>query len=185
MILKLKLVCSLDRSDSEYEKRARRSNPDIKHLDSDDDTTASVSSKKKKQPKSTASKRKPSSSRAASPPKKALKKTSGWCLESDSDDDVARYKNATEQIKSAFTKRVADGVVRRTADLTGDLFVELRLYNIKDIRKVQPKDRWEKATLSLKYQADNDAPELVPLREFVRCCKKQFTEEGVFFADKK
>lgn len=84
-----------------------------------------------------------------------------------------------------YSKRVADGVVRRTSQRAGNLFVELKLYRTDDIKGVDPLKRYEKASVALKYQVDQDAPELEHLRIFLKRCKEQFTEEGLFFQDKK
>lgn len=93
--------------------------------------------------------------------------------------------SARTQLTSALTRRVADGVLRRTAQLPGDLFVELRLYNTNDIRGLDPKVRWEKALVALKYQLSADSQEVVQLHKFLKNCKDKFTDEGTFYADKK
>ncbi|XP_049871199.1 uncharacterized protein LOC126370404 [Pectinophora gossypiella] len=104
-------------------------------------------------------------------------------IDSESEDEevIKRSKNA---LQSSYSKRVADGTVRRTAKLNGDLFVELKLYQVADIRHVDVRKRYEKAVLSLKYQADHNAPELQLLQQFLKKCKPKFGTEGYFFADK-
>lgn len=116
----------------------------------------------------------------------ALSTKSGWELDSESDenDNVTR-KPATPTLQSVLTRRVADGVLRRTANLTGDVFIEIKVYNSNDILTVPPKDRWERALISLKYQGKSDCLELNQLKQVLNLCKRQFKNEGTFFADKK
>lgn len=114
----------------------------------------------------------------------AAKKTEeSWrAFDSESEDETI-CKEA--QLKSSYSKRVADGVVRRSIQLEGDLYLDLKLYQVADIKKIDPRKRYEKAVLALKFQADFDSPELGVLRQLLKSCKRSFTEEGVFFADKK
>ncbi|XP_047997745.1 uncharacterized protein LOC125235279 [Leguminivora glycinivorella] len=51
-------------------------------------------------------------------------------------DDEAFAKNCPtpDQLRSSITQRVADGLTRRAADLEGEFFLELRVYNTADIR---------------------------------------------------
>lgn len=107
----------------------------------------------------------------------------GWSLDLDSDDE--RRPSSRSHLVSSLTRRVADGVLRRTIDLKGDSYVELKVYNIKDIEGVDPKNRWERAVVALKYQGDSDSPEFEALKKVVQLCKTKFTAEGTFFADKK
>lgn len=117
----------------------------------------------------------------------AAKKSGGWHLDSDSDDEAAARPRATEdnRLQSVLSRRVADGVLRRAAYLEGNVFIEIKIYNVADIVGVDPKDRWEKAVLNLKYQGDSDAPEQASLKEVVKLCRKQFLDEGKFFSNKK
>lgn len=124
--------------------------------------------------------------KSAEAKKRARPDAGGWDLEFNDDEEIAASRaRAAPSLQSVLTRRVADGNLRRTADLVGDLFVELRLYNTKDIRSVAPRDRWEKSVLSLKYQTDSDSDELDLLRQFIRRVRAEFVEEGTFFADKK
>lgn len=115
----------------------------------------------------------------------AIAVKTGWELDSESDDDNATKKHAPPALLSALTRRVVDGVVRRTTNLNGDVFVDLKIYNTRDIVNVEPKDRWERALVSLKYQGEADSPELAHLKKVVKLCKGKFKNEGIFFADKK
>lgn len=103
-------------------------------------------------------------------------------LDSESEDEVICK---TPELRSSYSKRVADGVVRRSIKLEGDLYLDLKLYQVADIKDVEPRKRYEKAVLALKYQADFNSPQLGLLRQLLKRCKTSFTEEGFFFADKK
>ncbi|XP_063830909.1 uncharacterized protein LOC135080155 [Ostrinia nubilalis] len=119
--------------------------------------------------------------------KRKRARADGWELELDDEEDVeaSRARAAPGRLQSVLTRRVADGNLRSTASLPGDLFVELRLYNAKDIRSVAPKDRWEKSVLALKYQTDSDAEEVNLLRQFIKRARAEFVEEGTFFPNRK
>lgn len=113
----------------------------------------------------------------------AKKPEESWrALDSESEDDVICKE---PQLRSSYSKRVADGVVRRSVQLEGDLYLDLKLYQVADIKDVDPRKRYEKAVLALKYQANFDSPQLGLLRQLLKHCKSSFTEEGFFFADKK
>jgi hypothetical protein len=73
--------------------------------------------------------------------------------------------------------------VRRTSQLSGDLFLELKLYNVNDIKSVPPKDRWEKALVNLKIQLDSNSPGVFNINKALKLCNEHFTEEGVFYRD--
>lgn len=109
--------------------------------------------------------------------------SSGWEL-SDSEDEATPPKKAP-LLQSALTRRVAGGVLRRCANLEGDVFVEVKIYNTNEILNVPPANRWEKAVVSLKYQGESDSPELAPLKTVLKLCRNRFTQEGTFFANKK
>ncbi|RVE42695.1 hypothetical protein evm_012662 [Chilo suppressalis] len=118
---------------------------------------------------------------------KRTRPAAGWKLDFDDEAEeieASRVRKPANRFQSVLTRRVADGCLRRTASLPGDLFVELRLYNTKDIKCVDPKDRWQRAVLSLKYQTDSEADELELLRQFIKRARREFVEDGTFFADK-
>lgn len=139
------------------------------------------SSKKEPKPAKAVKRKAPTSK------KSAVTKSTGWQIDSDSEEEavVRRRGSETQPLQSSLSRRVADGVLRRTTQRDGDVYIEIKVYNTKEILKVEPKDRWEQAVISLKYQADSDAPELIPLKEALKLCKKKFTEEGKFFTIKK
>lgn len=108
----------------------------------------------------------------------------GWrMIDSDSEDEQT-CRTRVGVLRSSYSKRVADGVVRRSAQLSGDLYIDLRVYQVDDIKSVDLKKRYEKAALHLNYQTEHDAPEVDILTKFLKRCKTQFREDGWFFADK-
>lgn len=78
-----------------------------------------------------------------------------------------------------------DGVLRRTARLSGSLLVEIRLYDAEQVRGLEGLERCEKALVWLKLQGDSNTPEFVGIKKVINQAKARFTEEGTFYADKK
>lgn len=109
---------------------------------------------------------------------------------SDSEEEVeAEAQRAAsrqaQKITSSLSRRVADGVLRRTAHLDGDLYIEVRVYRTAEYLKKPQAERRESATLALRFQTHSDAPEAEGLHAFIGAAKKKFRNEGTFFADKK
>lgn len=86
-------------------------------------------------------------------------------------------------LKSVLWRRVAGGLLKRSEDLEGNLFVELRVYNKADIINVKAHQRYWKAAVNLRYQVDDSAPELDALHTFIKLAKAKFTHEGTFQLD--
>ncbi|KAI5646620.1 hypothetical protein NE865_01554 [Phthorimaea operculella] len=181
-------------SDSEYYEKLNK-----RYSDSEEDEIPTISKKKprarkaeedkvkksNKKPETKPPKRKRSVEREPASSAKTKKRDSWTLLGMSSDDEAEPVKKADDRIRSAYSKRVADGVVRRYTERPGDLLVEVKLYHTNELKGIHPLKRHEKAALALKYQVDRDAPELGPLREFLKRCRTQFREEGIFYADKK
>lgn len=90
-----------------------------------------------------------------------------------------------DQVSAVYSRRVANGTLRRTAYLDGDLVAEVRLYNEADIRGLEGLERCEKSVVWLRYQGDSSSPEFAALKQFIRMTKEKFTEEGTFYQEKK
>ncbi|KAL4710107.1 hypothetical protein ACJJTC_016509 [Scirpophaga incertulas] len=136
--------------------------------------------------KKSTSRRKTASRPSAEP--RGRPAAAGWNLnlgDEAEEIEASRARKPGNVLQSVLTRRVADGCLRRTAKLSGDLFVELRLYNTKEIKCVEPRDRWQQSVLSLKYQTDSGADELDFLRQFIQRARGKFLKEGTFFVDKK
>lgn len=111
---------------------------------------------------------------------------SGWKLDYDSDLDVkSQQRNPQGPLTSVLTRRVPDGKVRRSALLSGDLFIELKVYNVDDIKTIAPLDRWEKALVNLKLQVDSDSHEIKEITKLLKKCKERFVGDAVFYAEKR
>lgn len=115
-------------------------------------------------------------------PQPKSKKANWRLFDSDSEEESAA--RPPQQLRSSYTKRVADGVVRRSAVLEGGLYLDLKLYQVDDIKNIHPLKRHEKAVLALRFQADPDSPELTALQQLLQRCKRRFEEDGYFIADK-
>lgn len=106
--------------------------------------------------------------------------SSGWAFDNESDDNFCAEKQAAG-LRSVLQRRVPGGKVCRYGQLSGDLFVDLKLYNVADISSIAPINRWEKALVSLKIQVDSNSPEVSYIKNALKICKKHFTEEGTFY----
>lgn len=116
-------------------------------------------------------------------PRQHKAKRSSWRV-FDSDSEEEGTARPPQQLRSSYSKRVADGVVRRTAQLEGGLFLDLKLYQVDDIKNVHPLKRHEKAVLALKFRGEPDSPELAALQQLLQRCKAKFVEDGYFYGDK-
>ncbi|XP_047984078.1 uncharacterized protein LOC125240784 isoform X1 [Leguminivora glycinivorella] len=103
-------------------------------------------------------------------------------------DDEAFAKNCPtpDQLRSSITQRVADGLTRRAADLEGEFFLELRVYNTADIRSELAEHKWKKALLAVKAQINNDTPQWEYLQKLTKHLRTLFDDaEVTFFHNKK
>ncbi|XP_047983972.1 uncharacterized protein LOC125224598 [Leguminivora glycinivorella] len=99
--------------------------------------------------------------------------------------EAQRRASAANSLSSVLIRRVPGGYVRRTASLTGDLFIDLKLYNVVDIQNVPSEARWEKALVNFKYRVDSVSDIVDRINKILKRCKDDFTDEGTFFPDKK
>lgn len=88
-------------------------------------------------------------------------------------------------LPSVLWRRVPGGLIKRCEDLDGGLFVELRVYNKADIVNVEPRHRYWKAAVNLRYLVDEGEPDVDLLYKFIKVAKAKFTGEGTFTAEKK
>lgn len=111
----------------------------------------------------------------------------GWFSNWGDEEDIEaqRLASTTNSLTSVLIRRVPGGSVRRTASFTGDLFIDLKLYNIEDIQSVPSEARWQKALINLKYRVDSNSDIVDGINKILKVCKDGFTEEGTFFPDKK
>lgn len=90
----------------------------------------------------------------------------------------------SKALNSVLWRRVAGGAVRRTEELEGDLFVEVRVYDTKEITGVDPRQRYWKAAVNLRAQIDSEGKDYDLLSTFLKAVNKKFSHEGAFFSDK-
>lgn len=139
--------------------------------------------KKRKASASTAStagsqaKQKKSSTVVSTPTKEKFTLTN---LFGDEEDAITIAEAKVNPLKSVLWRRVAGGLVKRSEDLEGNLFVELRVYNKEDIINVDARQRYWKAAVNLRYQVNDSEPELETLYKFIHSAKAKFINEGTF-----
>lgn len=107
-----------------------------------------------------------------------------WLFGSDAEDEQIPPRKAADNKTCVITRRVPGGTVRRTAQIDGDLLVELRLYNYNEVRNLSGLARCEKAVVWLRLRGDGDSADFNLLKKFLNKAKEKFTGEGTFFADK-
>lgn len=108
--------------------------------------------------------------------------SSGWALDDDSEDNFCIEKHSAG-LWSLLKRQVPGGKVCRYGQLSGDLYIDLKLYNVADIASIALKDRWEKALINLKIQVDSNSPEVSHIKQVLKICKEHFTEEGKFYRE--
>lgn len=110
----------------------------------------------------------------------------GWFSNWGDEEDVEAQRRAStaNALTSVLTRRVPGGYVRRAASLPGDLFIELKLFNVDDIQNVSSQTRWEKALINFKYRVDSNSAVVDGINKILKLCKEDFTEEATFFPDK-
>lgn len=78
-------------------------------------------------------------------------------------------------LNSYFTRRIANGISRQSDDRkTGKYYVELKIYNVEEIERVSPINRWRHAILTVKNRTDDRTPAWDRLKEFVGETRKEF-----------
>ncbi|XP_063369034.1 uncharacterized protein LOC134657418 [Cydia amplana] len=165
-------------SKSNKEKSQKRK-PDASWIESDgefEETTKQKKGKKTSKPKST---RTPST---AVPKKKASKNDNPFEL---FPEDEGLEASSASLLDSSIVQRVANGLTKRTLELDGAFFVELRVYKTDDVRRELPENRWKKALLSIKTQLDSDTPPWESLIKFTKHIKSLFKDtEAKFYLNK-
>lgn len=74
--------------------------------------------------------------------------------------------------------------MRRTADVTGDFYVEVKVYNKAEVASTLREDRWKKASVALKVQLNRNTPQWDGLQVFMRRTHELFdNSEPVFYSD--
>lgn len=102
-------------------------------------------------------------------------------------EDVAvtdRPSTSSGDLGSSLLSRVANGKVRRAANLNGDFYVEVKVYHKADIISTVREERWKKAAVALKVQLSKESPQWDTLQSFMRRAHELFDDsEPVFYSD--
>ncbi|KAI5631743.1 hypothetical protein NE865_15548 [Phthorimaea operculella] len=173
-----RIRCTEIMSEYEYKKSASS------FLESEEEERPSVKKVKppaKRGPKASGS----GSASQSAPPSKRSKEASEWLFGSDTEDEAVNKSRVFDANTCVYTRRVPGGVVRRTAQLDGELQVELRLYNAQEVANLGGIERCEKSVVWLRLRGDGDSAEFNALKKFINKAKERFTEEGTFYGDKK
>lgn len=97
----------------------------------------------------------------------------------------ADHQDTTAVLPSVLTSRVANGSVIRRKLITGEFYVEVKLYKTSDAISTQPQDRWQKALNSVKIQINPGGGEWKQLQGFFKAVRNELDDtESVFYAKK-
>lgn len=78
-------------------------------------------------------------------------------------------------IYTQYTRRVANGISRQCIESKmGAYYVELKIYDVSEIERVLPINRWRHAVVSLKNRTDDNTPAWAYLKKFLNETKKEF-----------
>ncbi|XP_049704256.2 uncharacterized protein LOC126056173 [Helicoverpa armigera] len=135
------------------------------------------------------------------PKKKASKRKTSGSGTTPSESTSSKYKHHSSDLfglengellpatscgdlGSSLVSRVANGKVRRTADLTGDFYVEVKVYHKAEAASTPREDRWKKASVALKVQINRDSSPWEALQIFMRRTHELFdNSELIFYSD--
>lgn len=87
---------------------------------------------------------------------------------------------------SYFTRRMAKGYSRQISETKeGKYYVEVKIYNTEEIKKILPINRWRSAITTIKTKLDDSKESWVHLKEFVKSTQNDFkncaiTHMGVY-----
>lgn len=81
--------------------------------------------------------------------------------------------------------RVATGNQRRVTDLTGEYYIDLKVYNTSDAVGSKPEERWKKALIRLKFLTNDGSPQWEYVDKLVRSAHELFEDNPPsFYANK-
>lgn len=76
---------------------------------------------------------------------------------------------------SYFTRRMAKGYSRQISETKeGKYYVEVKIYNTEEIKKIMPINRWRSAITTIKTKLDDNKESWVHLKEFVKATQNDF-----------
>lgn len=87
----------------------------------------------------------------------------------------SRNGKPSPPIHSYLTRRQAKGYSRQVNDSSqGKYYVELKIYDVEEIKKIQPINRWRYAITTVKTRMNDDKLSWRYLKDFVREAQKDF-----------
>nr|XP_049694812.1 uncharacterized protein LOC126054231 [Helicoverpa armigera]XP_049703896.1 uncharacterized protein LOC126056152 isoform X2 [Helicoverpa armigera] len=99
----------------------------------------------------------------------------------DEDDDKNEcVKSSTKTgnvppIHSYFTKRLRKGYSRQISETKeGKYYVELKIYDVEEIKKIMPINRWRHAITTIKTKLDEDKESWHHIKDFILATQKDF-----------
>ncbi|KAL4702263.1 hypothetical protein ACJJTC_002858 [Scirpophaga incertulas] len=99
---------------------------------------------------------------------------------SEEEDSVAQPSSSkpgklVPPIYSYLTRRESKGYSRRTMEKQqGKYYVEVKIYDTEEIKKIQPINRWRYAITTVKTKLNEDSRSWQHIKEFIREANKDF-----------
>lgn len=108
--------------------------------------------------------------------------TAGELFGEDSDDEgsVTRTQSSIKTgnippLYSYFTRRMAKGYSRQISETKeGKYYVEMKIYNTDEIKKIMPINRWRSAITTIKTKLDENKESWHHIKEFIKSTQKDF-----------
>lgn len=106
--------------------------------------------------------------------------TSADLFGEDSDEvsktSTTSVRNGTvPPLYSYFTKRDVKGFTRQISETKqGKYYVELKIYNTEEIKKIMPINRWRYAITTIKTKIDTDKESWQHIKDFVTFTRRDF-----------
>ncbi|KAL0880875.1 hypothetical protein ABMA27_002056 [Loxostege sticticalis] len=115
---------------------------------------------------------------------KKAKLTTANDIMGDDSDDPAEDIYGTDDLNSYIYRRVANGYTKQYKnDQTGTHYIDLKIYECKELENVKPKQRWRKSILTLKTKSDNNTDAWRHLVNFLKDVKLQFKDVPISFVN--
>lgn len=97
---------------------------------------------------------------------------------------MERPPTTRSDLGSSLVARVDNGKVRRQAVLSGEFYVDIKVYAKSDVISIPREDRWRKALVALKVQLDRGSVQWNALQKFMQRAHDLFNNtEPTYFSD--